>query len=146
MSNKSAPPNRYLVAGATLSAAAALIHLACIAIGGPGYRFFGAGERMARMAEAGHWYPAVVATAIAALLTSWSLYALSGAGLIRRLPFLKVALCAITAVYLGRGLAFAPLMPFFPGNSTTFWVVSSAICLAIGLVHFAGVRQTWARL
>ena len=141
-----APTNRYLIVGAALSATAALIHLGCIVFGGSWYRFLGAGERMARMAEAGHWYPAAVATAIAAVLLTWSLYALSGAGAIRRLPLLKFALCAITAVYIGRGLAFVLLMPLFPGNSITFWLVSSGICLAFGLVHFAGVRQAWVRL
>jgi hypothetical protein len=141
-----APSNRYLIAGAALSASAALLHLGCIAFGGSWYRFLGAGERMARMADAGHWYPAVVATTIAAVLLIWSLYALSGAGAIRRLPLLKFALCAITAVYIGRGLAFVPLMPLFPGNSIAFWLVSSVICLAIGLVHFAGVRLAWTRL
>ena len=142
----STPTNRYLLVGAALSATASLIHLGCIVFGGSWYRFLGAGERLARMAERGHWYPAAVAAAIAAVLLMWSLYALSGAGAIRRLPLLKFALCAITAVYIGRGLAFVPLMPLFPGNSTTFWLVSSVICLAIGLVHFAGVRQAWARL
>ena len=140
------PTNRYLIVGAALSATAALIHLGCIVFGGSWYRFLGAGERMARMAEHGHWYPAAVAAAIATVLLIWSLYALSGAGAIRRLPLLKIALCGITAVYIGRGLAFVPLMPLFPGKSLTFWVVSSGICLAIGLVHFAGVRHAWARL
>jgi hypothetical protein len=141
-----APQNRYLVAGAALSASAALIHLGCIVFGGSWYRLLGAGEHTARMAEAGHWYPAVGAAAIATVLLVWSLYALSGAGAVRRLPLLKFALCTITAVYIGRGLAFAPLRPLFPGNSITFWLVSSGICLAIGLVHFAGVRLAWSRL
>ena len=36
------------------SAIAALAHLGCIIFGGDWYRFFGAGEQMARMAEAGN--------------------------------------------------------------------------------------------
>ena len=139
-------PNRLLVVGATMSALAASAHLGCIAFGGDWYRALGAGERMARMAEAGHWYPTVMATAIAAVLLVWSLYALSGAGVIRRLPLLRTVLCAITAVYLLRGVLFFLLMPFFPGNSLTFWLASSGVCLAIGLVHLAGLRQVWTRL
>ncbi|MGB4860371.1 MAG: hypothetical protein WBP11_13735 [Dokdonella sp.] len=46
--------NHYLIAGGILSAIAALIHLGCIVFGAPWYRFFGAGERMAQMASAGH--------------------------------------------------------------------------------------------
>ncbi|MCC6989414.1 MAG: hypothetical protein IT181_10470 [Acidobacteria bacterium] len=135
-----------LVAAASLSAVAGVAHLGCIAFGGPWYRFFGAGERMARMAEAGHWYPTAITSAIAAVLFTWALYALSGAGVIRRLPLTKLALCLITAVYIGRGVGFVAIMSAFPGNSLTFWLVSSGICLAIGLLHLAGLRQVWARL
>lgn len=138
--------NRFLVAGASLSAIAALAHLGCIVFGGAWYRALGAGERMARMAEAGHWYPAAVTALISAVLLAWAAYALSGAGVIRRLPFLRGVLCAITAVYLLRGVAFMPLMPLFPGSSMTFWLVSSCLCLAFGLVHLVGLRQAWSRL
>ena len=138
--------NRLLVSGAVLSATAALVHLGCIVFGGAWYRALGAGERMAALAEAGHWYPTVAATIIAAVLFGWALYALSGAGVIRRLPLLRTVLCAVTAVYLLRGVAFFPLMPYFPGNSATFWLVSSAICLVFGLVHLAGLRQVWSGL
>lgn len=140
------PRNRYLIAGAALSALAALLHLGCIAFGAPWYRFLGAGEPMARMDLAGHWYPTVATLAISTLLSGWALYALSGAGVIRKLPLARWALCAITGVYLLRGVAFMPLMAHFPGNSPTFWFWSSAICLAIGLVHLVGLRQVWARL
>lgn len=136
----------FLVIGATLSALAALLHLGCIAFGAPWYRFLGAGEQMAQMDLAGHWYPTVATLVIATMLLVWSLYALSGAGVIRKLPLTRLALCAITCVYLLRGVAFAPLMAYFPGNSTAFWVWSSAICLAFGVVHLVGLRQVWTRL
>lgn len=138
--------NSFLVIGAALSGAAALAHLGCIVFGAPWYRFMGAGEQMARMALAGHWYPTVVTLAIAAMLAVWALYALSGAGVIARLPLLRIGLCAITAVYLLRAVGFVPLMRYFPDNSMTFWVVSSGICLIIGLVHAVGLWQAWSRL
>ncbi len=138
--------NPYLFAGGTLSAIAALFHLGCIAFGASWFRYLGAGERMARMAAAGHWYPTVAALVIASILTVWSLYAFSGAGVIPRLPFLRWLLCAITAVYILRGLAFIVIVPYFPGNSVTFWIVSSAICLGIGVIHLFGVRTAWQQL
>ena len=141
-----AAPNSWLALAAALSAIAGLLHLGCIVFGAPWYRFLGAGEGMARLADAGHWYPTAMAAAIAAMLFAWSLYALSGAGVIRRLPLLKPALCLITAVYIGRGIGFVLIMPAFPGNSLAFWLVSSGVCLAIGLVHLAGLRQVWSRL
>lgn len=138
--------NRFLIAAAICSGVAVLLHLGCIVFGGDWYRFFGAGEQMARMAEAGHIYPTIVTSVIVALLIIWTLYALSGAGVILRFPLLRFALCLISAIYLMRGLAFVPLMPMFPENSITFWVVSSTVCLVLGLLYAVGTWQSWAYL
>jgi hypothetical protein len=135
-----------LVLAGAGSLAASLLHLACITGGADWYRALGAGERMARMAARGHWYPTVVTLGIAAILGVWALYAWSGAGLIPRLPFLRPGLCAITGVYLLRALFFIPLQAFFPGNSAAFWYWTSGICLGLGLLHALGLRQAWSRL
>lgn len=139
-------PNRFLLAGAALSTVAALLHLGCIVFGASWYRALGAGEAMAQLAAAGHPRPTLFALFIASVLLLWACYALSGAGAIRRLPLLKPALCAITAIYLLRGLGFVLLKPYFPGNSLSFWLISSAICLGLGLVHLVGLKQRWHRL
>ncbi len=138
--------NSFLIIGAALSALAALLHVGCVIFGAPWYRFLGAGERMARMAAAGHWYPTVLTLGIVALLSLWSLYALSGAGVIRRLPLVRPALCIITSIYMLRAVAFAPFHRYFPGNSTSFWLWSSAICCVIGVVLLVGLLQAWPRL
>lgn len=139
-------PNYFLITAATLSALAAVLHLVCIAFGAPMYLAMGAGEQMVRLAAAGSSYPVKATLVIAAILLVWSLYALSGAGVIRRLPLLRLVLCAITAVYLLRGFAFYPLMTLLPGRSLTFWLWSSFICAVFGVVHLLGVRQAWSRL
>lgn len=138
--------NVFLLAAAALDALAAVLHLGCIAFGASWYRFFGAGERMVQMAEAGSRYPTLVTLAIAAVLTTWSLYALSGAGVLPRLPLLKVGLSAITSIYLLRGAAVLPLALWAGGRTTAFWWWSSAICLGIGTVHLLGLRQVWSQL
>lgn len=138
--------NKFLIGAAICSGVAALLHLGCIIFGGNWYRFFGAGEQMAQMAEAGHIYPTIVTLVIVSLLTIWSLYALSGAGVILRLPLLRFGLCVIAAIYLLRGISFMPLIPMFPGNSITFWVVSSATCFVFGLLYALGIWQSWAYL
>jgi hypothetical protein len=137
--------SQFLIAAAALDAAAAALHVGCIAFGAPWYRFFGAGERMARLAAAGSWRPTLITSGITLVLVVWSLYALSGAGAIRRLPLVRPVLCAITGVYLLRGIAGLPFLPFATGRTATFWWWSSAVCLVIGLVHLAGVRQAWHR-
>ncbi|MEN9493427.1 MAG: hypothetical protein RJA63_3876 [Pseudomonadota bacterium] len=127
-----------LMIGGTLSALAALAHLACIALGPSAYRFMGAGERMARAVEAGKRKPAIITLAIASILLLWALYAFSGAGIIPRLPLTKIALALISVLYLARAVAFPLLKPAFPENSRMFWWVSSSICLVLGLLHAVG--------
>ena len=138
--------NKFLITGSICSAFAALAHLGCIIFGGDWYRFFGAGEQMARMAEDGHWYPTVVTLIIVLVLLVWSLYALSGAKVIFRLPLLRFGLLVISLIYLVRGIAFVTIMPMFPENSLTFWFVSSGICLFIGILYSFGTFQSWPRL
>jgi hypothetical protein len=139
--------NRYLLAGAALSAVAALLHLACIFFGPSWYRFFGAGERMAQLSAAGRIGPAVVTTGIAGMLMLWAIYAASGAGVIPKLPLIRTALCAITGVYLLRGLSGFVLAFVAPSErSVAFWCWSSLFCLAIGTLYLVGTRQVWPEL
>lgn len=126
-----------------MSGAACLMHLGCIVFGGDCYRFFGAGEQMAVLADQGHTYPTVITLVISAVIGSWCLYGLSGAGVIKKLPFLRFVLCVIAAIYLFRGTAFYFIMPYFPGNSAVFWIVSSLICFIIGVCYLVGTCQIW---
>lgn len=142
------PPriNRFLLAAACADAFAALLHFACIVFGASWYRFLGAGEAMARLAEQGDPRPGRMAAGIGLVLLIWAAYALSGAGAIPRLPLVRLALALIAAVLLARGTLFFALMPYFPGNSLAFWLVTAAICVALGLLHAFGLRQRWAVL
>jgi hypothetical protein len=136
-------PNKFLIIAAILNGLASLLHLGCIYFGAPWYRFFGAGEKMARMAESGSWEPGIITAGIAIVLGIWAIYALSGAGTIRKLPLLRTALCSITVIYLLRGLAAIPLAIIQPEQATPFLWWSSAICLVFGIIHLKGIRQRW---
>jgi hypothetical protein len=138
--------NLWLLCGAVCSAIAGFAHLAIIFGGASWYRFFGAGEKMALAAAAGRWQPATIAFAIAITLFIWSAFALSGAGYLPALPWRKWILVAVSAIYLLRGLAAIPWLFTARTHSTKFIVVSSVICLMIGLVHLLGLIQVWARL
>ncbi len=138
--------NPWLVAGGTLSLGAAILHIAII-FGGPSwYRYFGAGEDIARMAEEGRLRPTVITVLIAAGLTLCGLYAYSGAGLLSPFPLRAPVLWLVTVVYTIRGLAY----PFFkvlkPEFATPFFLWSSLICLIFGLVHGIGLTQIWEQL
>lgn len=137
--------NPLLVAAAMLSGMAALLHLVVILIGPRAYQWAGAGNRIVRAAEAGRLYPAMVTVAISGILFGWAAYALSGAGVIPPLPFLRPILAAITAIYLLRGV-LGPLTLVNNGRSVRFVWVSSVICLFFGLVHLLGLVQVWTAL
>lgn len=136
----------WLIAAAVLSGGAAILHLAVIAGGPSWYRFFGAGEAMARMAEQGSARPALITIAIATLLAIWSAYALAGAGLIPRLPLTRTALVAITAVYLLRGLVLFPALAMNGGRVGSFLLWSSLIVLAYGITYAVGTFLAWPAL
>lgn len=134
--------NLALIIAAALSALAAALHVGTIIAGPSWYRLFGAGERFVRAAESGKRFPAVVTAGIAWVLLSWAAYALSGAQVIGPLPLLRPALCAITLVYLLRGVA-GPFVLAGTGRSQRFIVISSLVCLGFGLVHLLGLVQMW---
>lgn len=139
-----------LCVAAGLSFTASLLHVAIIFGGASWYRFFGAGETMAKLSESGSYYPAGLTTGIALVLCIFGLYALSGAGVFPRLPFTRTALTLITVIYLGRGVAGLTL-PFFidhpalSQNSITFWLISSSICTLFGLFYLFGTIASWSR-
>ncbi len=138
--------SRWLVAAGVLSTLAALLHVAVIAGGPAWYRFFGAGEEMARAAERGSPLPAAITLGIAALLALWAAYAYSGAGIVRRLPLLRTALIVISAVYLARGLLIVPVALHVPYRRGAFDYWSSLIVLGFGLVYAVGTWRSWPRL
>ena len=139
--------NPWLAAGGCLSLAAALLHLAVIAGGPDWYRFFGAGEGMAKAAERGSWTPSLVTFGIAAILAAWAAYAFAGAGMIRRLPLMRTALVLISAVYLARGLFILQPAAFSrPDLSADFMFWSSLIVLGYGIAYAMGTWRAWPYL
>lgn len=140
------PGSIWLIVGGWLSVAAALLHIACI-FGGPDwYRFFGAGEGMARAAARGDLRPTLITLAIGAVLLIWAAYAFSGAGSLPRLPLLRTGLIVITAIYLLRGLFFVPLHFWRPQHSDSFAIWSSLIVFVYGAVYAVGTFKAWRHL
>ncbi|HUQ99175.1 MAG TPA: hypothetical protein VM166_06950 [Gemmatimonadaceae bacterium] len=141
-----------LLTGGVLTGVASLMHVAIIFGGADWYRFFGAGERMARLAASGSLYPTILTAFIAIVLGIWAFYAFSGAGVIRRLPFLRVGLVLIAAVYLMRGSMGIPAILFVDDPYSqqlkakmTFMIVTSIICLFLGFCYAAGAWNVWRR-
>lgn len=141
-------PRRWLIATGLLTLVGALLHLA-VPIGGPAwYASLGAPPGLARMAEAGSLRPLITCLVIAGALGLASLYAFSGAGVIRRLPLLRPALAAIGTAFVLRGLVFVPLALWQPRllsglcgrceGVNAFVLVTSALCLFAGIGYLLG--------
>jgi len=133
--------NKLLIVGGLLSMAASGLHVAVIIGGADWYRFFGAGEKLSSMQEQGSWIPALITFAIALVLFVWGLYAFSGAGLIRRLPFLTSILVIISLIYLGRGFVLVPFWFGWTELVDSFALWSSLICMIYGLCYAIGTIQ-----
>lgn len=137
---------KLLFIGGVLSLLACLLHIGVI-IGGPDwYRFFGAGEDMAKMAEKGLLYPTLITIGIALILAIWGWFAFAGAGLVWKPPLLRTGLVAISAIYLLRGLILLPMFIFVPEKINSFAVWSSLIVLVYGLFYAIGTWKTWPSL
>lgn len=131
-----------LLIAAALTGLAALAHVGCIIFGARWYRFMGAGERMARMAEAGSPRPALITAAVTLVLVIWAAYALSGAGVLAPLPLLQPVLWAICAVLMLRALGGFVLAVLAPGeHGWRFWIWSSALCLLLAASYTLGTAM-----
>jgi hypothetical protein len=131
--------NHWFLLAAACNFAIALLHVYIIQKGETAYRFFGAGETMAQAAARGSVVPALVTAGIVVVFLLWGLYALAGARIIKPLFLTKTALCVIAGVFLLRGGLPFLIAPFIVFDS--FVLISSLICLAIGLVHWFGLKQ-----
>ncbi|MCG8528161.1 MAG: hypothetical protein MI748_17405 [Opitutales bacterium] len=126
----------------------ALLHVVIIFVGAEGYRYFGAGEEMAQMAERGELYPTIATSIITLIFAIWGLYGLSSAGVIRKLPLLKPALWTIAVIFCLRGLMLIPFL--FLLNSPyanelrerpVFTVLTSLVSLLLGIGYLSGARK-----
>ena len=137
----------YLVFVGVAAVAGALLHIA-ILFGGPDwYAFFGAPQGLVEMARTGNIRAPISCVVIAAFLSLLAAYAFSGAGVIRRLPFLRLVLSSIAGVLILRGILFIPLILWRPGTLSgicecrsvdAFIIVTSVLCLAMGVGYALG--------
>ena len=108
MINESVIMSKPLLIGGLCSTAIAVLHLAIIVVGTPGYRDFGAGEKLARLAEAGSSVPGLITLGIAAVFAVFAWHGFAGAGIAARPPLLRAGLALIACVFLARGISALP--------------------------------------
>jgi len=140
-----------LTVAAALSFAIAAFHLVIMRVGAPAYRYFGAGEEMARRAESGSALPPLLTLFATAVFAVFGLLALAGAGHVRSLirGFVRSGLVVVTAIYLLRGLAVVPeVIALLRGSPAVLprQAVFSLISLLVGGIYARGTFRYWARL
>lgn len=141
------PPSRWLTAAAALCFGIALLHAAIIFMDPHAYGYFGAPE-LGRAEAAGYRYPDLMTAGLVLVFAAFGAYALSGAGRIRRLPLLPVALALIGTVFTVRGLVLFPqLVQLAAGTGAPpRMAVFSLVSLMTGVAFLAGTLPRWRRL
>ncbi len=140
--------NHALIAAGSAVLLGALLHIAII-FGGPGwYEFLGAPAGLVAMVSSGSLRPAISCVIIGAVLLVCAAYAYSGAGLIRKLPGLRLVLGLIGTGLVVRGISFVPIVMWQPHllsgicgkcqDVNSFVLVTSAMCLLVGIGYLAG--------
>lgn len=93
----------------------------------------------------------VAGLAASVLFGAFGLYAFSGAGRFRPLPFLRLGLLAIGCLYTLRGLMVVPVMLVLTGTlepwddmpEQSMALASSLVSLLIGVFHLVGLLFGW---
>jgi hypothetical protein len=136
-----AKPNFFLIAGGVISGLISLLHV-ILALNPALYLYFGPDQASAlsQLAVQGSSLTTIVTFALALIFAIWAIYAFSGAGMIRRLPLLRMALIAIGVIYILRSLFLPTEIRMVLNEGYAFrFVVFSAISLIAGLLYLSGV-------
>lgn len=138
----------WLIVGAVVSLAVAILHIVIVFIGPSAYSFFG-GTRLARLAAGGSSSPAMMTLTLAAVHFVFGIYGLSGAGILRRLPFLSIGLFIIGGLYTFRGLSVINQTIQIltdPGSLPVRVVLYSVVFFVTGCAYIVGTVQSWGWL
>ena len=107
-------------------------------IGGPNwYAFARAPKYIVESAREETFIAPLGAVAIAVLMLTCTVYAFSGAGLLGKMPLLKLALPIISFICLTRGLYISPL--FYPLKILGAWhLIASSVWFFVGVCFLLG--------
>lgn len=129
--------NYYLLLGGWFSIAFTILQISGIWWSIKGIRYMGGPAKLALEQPTRY---ALLCIGLGIVTALFGLYALSGAGVIGKLPLLRTALIVITVIYLLRGLLLLPQIPFVLKHLDLIrFLVFSVIALCVGLVHLGGV-------
>ncbi len=94
----------------------------------------------------------IASLVVALVFAIWGLYGLAGAGVIRRLPLLRLGLIVIGAIYTLRGISLIPMLLILAGiirdpqPIPAPALISTLVSLALGLAYLVGTFAAWPDL
>lgn len=100
------------------------------------FRSVGIEPEMRQLAQQGSALPYLFTLMTAAAFLACGLYALSGAGDLRRLPFLRTALLSLAVIYLYRATLYEGIAAVRDGDGAQ--IAFASIALVIGLCYACG--------
>jgi len=128
------------VIAAVIAVFTALSHLSCIYLGASCYKAQMAPPEIVESAINGTLLAPVGTAFIASLFLLCAAYALSRAGLIRKLPLLNLGVVTIGVLCLVRGLSTVPLSMVYPEMVSTFSMVAGIVWFLTGVLFLLGHR------
>ncbi|MEJ2612574.1 MAG: hypothetical protein P8179_21570 [Candidatus Thiodiazotropha sp.] len=130
-----------LILVALIATFTALAHLSCILLGPSCYKAQLAPSEIVQSATDGTLLAPVSTVVISALFLLCAVFAVSGAGFIKKLPLLKPVLITISGLCLVRGVVTIPFSLLFPEMVSTFSIVAGFIWFLSGILYLYGFRH-----
>jgi len=118
----------------------AIAHIICLLWADRMFELGGVAPQMQQLAEINSVLPYMVTIAVAVVFFVFGLYAFSAAGFIRPLPFLKLIVILITAIYILRGIG-----GLIMDNDSFLSVLYSVVALVIGILFLIGTESKWRK-
>lgn len=130
-----------LIVAALIAIAIAIAHLSCIFLGPACFEAQLAPAVLIESSANGTWLAPIATIIVSGLFILCALFALSGAGLIRKLPLTNMTLIVIAGLCLLRGIATVPLSSLFPEMVNTYSVIAGMVWFLTGVLFAYGYLE-----
>lgn len=131
----------FLVLAALIAIGTAVAHMSCIFIGAECYAVQMAPSQIIESAKNGTYLAPIAAILVSAIFVVLGLYALSGAGVIRKLPFLKFTVYAGAMLCIIRGVLPLQLWLRHPEKVNDIVFYAGVVWFITGLLYLFGYRM-----
>ena len=127
-----------LLGAAAIAVITAVAHLSCIFFGPKCYEAQMAPPQIIQSSIDGTLLAPIGTIFVSLLFLSCALFAISGAGYIKKLPLLNKALLCISVLCILRGLMTIPLSFLFPEMVSSFSIIAGCTWFTAGILYFYG--------